>query len=350
MNDLPGSAGPDDERMRRLLNEAVSDVEPRPSLEVIRSRTTSSAGRRPWIWGVGAAVVATAATITAVTVISGTTGTTGAPAPGFADESSTAVLGAELPVYYVGDTGRGPRLFREFHPVEFQQGASEAGLAAREAGLAAERAVNTADPDPSGGTIPGPLDPDYRTDWPAGTHATVSSSAGVITVDLTGATGLQDRPLAMTAAEAELAIEQVIYSVQATLQTRDPVIFQHEGKPTDTVLGVPTSEPLSEGDPSEVLAQVWIIEPAEGAQLLSGFEVTGLANAFEANVQWELMRGDRVVKEGFTTAEECCTMSPYSFKVTAPPGDYTLVVHDSDPSGGEGFPPWQDTKNITILN
>ena len=57
------------------------------------------------------------------------------------------------------------------------------------------------------------------------------------------------------------------------------------------------------------------------------FEVSGLANAFEANVQWELMQGDTVVKEGFTMAEEAFTMAPYSFRVKdVPPGDYTLVV------------------------
>jgi hypothetical protein len=42
-------------------------------------------------------------------------------------------------------------------------------------------------------------------------------------------------------------------------------------------------------------------------------------------------------------------MAPYSFRVkNVPPGDYTLVVHDSDPSGGEGPAPWTDTKAVTV--
>ena len=47
MNDYPGS---EDERIRRLLNDAVSDVEPRESLDSIRSRTvvTPFRARRPW--------------------------------------------------------------------------------------------------------------------------------------------------------------------------------------------------------------------------------------------------------------------------------------------------------------
>jgi hypothetical protein len=34
--------------------------------------------------------------------------------------------------------------------------------------------------------------------------------------------------------------------------------------------------------------------------------------------------------------------------VDAPPGEYTLVVTDNDPSGGEGFEVWEDTKRITV--
>ena len=63
---------------------------------------------------------------------------------------------------------------------------------------------------------------------------------------------------------------------------------------------------------------------------------------------WELKRGDATVRNGFTTAQECCTLSPYSFTVTAPPGDYTLVVHDTDESDGEGVGTSQDTKDITV--
>jgi hypothetical protein len=349
MNDFPGS--PEDQDLRRLLNDAVSDVEPDQTFDEIRSRTTASgSSRRPWIWGVGAAVVATAATITAVAMMGGSPGTTGAQDPGFANESPTA--GAKdgtdepsdgpsspqanpvtVPVYYVGDTGRGPRLFREFHTLP-GSGHVPMTLALNEA------VAGTSD------------DGDYRTDWPASTTVDPRVRAfdgGAITVHLRNSEmDLRERPDNMSPDVASMAVEQLIYTAQAGTRTRAPVQFTLNGEPTEAVLGVPAAEPLSEGDPTEVLAQVWIIEPAEGAKVESGFEVTGLANAFEANVQWELMQGEEVVESGFTTAEECCTMAPYSFTVKAPPGDYTLVVHDSDPSGGEGFPPWEDTKNITI--
>jgi len=352
MNDFPGSS--DDERMRQLLDDAVSDVEPRDSLDSIRARTKvkDMSVRRNWLFGAGAAVVATAATITAVAVMGGGPGTTGAQDPGFAGtESPTASSkpsteptsstdggpGPEpttftVPVYYVAETSRGPRLYREFHVVETAAGKPQAALI---------EAMTRS-----------PVDPDYRTDWPAGTSAnSVAKQGDIITVDLDAlGADLHGRPDGMTEQEASLAVQQLMYTAQAALQdaTRSAVQFLINGERTDTVLGVPTSEPLAEGDPTEVLAQVWIIEPAEGAEVQSPFTVSGLANAFEANVQWELMQGDAVVDRGFTTARECCTMAPYSFKVSAPPGDYTLVVHDSDPSDGEGFAPWQDTKNITV--
>ncbi len=355
MNELPtGPHDRDDQRIRRLLDEAVSDVEPREALGSIHARTkvSSMQSKRSWLLGAGAAVVATAATVAAVTVLSdGTTDEgpdrVGPAATGTAEPSeasvpskspspspteSAAPITQAVPVYYVGDTSRGPRLYREFHRIEVPDG-DPVSAAVREA-------VAT-DPD----------DPDYRTDWPAGTTAARVDAppSDVITIDVQGDGSLRGRPQGMSPEQAEIAVEQLIYTAQAAQQSRDAVQFLLNGNRTDTLLGVPVSEPLAQGDAMEVLAQVWVIAPAEGAEVTAPFEVSGLAAAFEANVQWELMQGDRVVKRGFTTAEECCTMAPYSFDVTAPPGQYTLVVHDSDPSGGEGFAPWEDTKKVTIL-
>lgn len=358
--DTPGRPGRDhdDERMRRLLDAAVSDVEPGEALGSIHARTkvSSMQRKRSWILGAGAAVVATAATVAAVTVLSDSTTPGGGGDPGPAagtspspreskkaaekpsptkepSEETAAPAAQTVPVYYVGDTSRGVRLYREFHRVDLVDGDPVS--------TALAEAVST-----------DPTDPDYRTDWPGGVTAAVVDAppSDVITIDVqTSGEPLRERPGGMSQEEAEIAVEQLIYTAQAAKQSRDPVQFFLDGGRTDTLLGVPVSEPLSQGDPTDVLAQVWIIEPSEGAAVTVPFEVSGLAAAFEANVQWELMQGDRVVKRGFTTAEECCTMAPYSFKIKdAPPGEYTLVVHDSDPSGGEGFAPWEDTKRVTV--
>lgn len=335
----------DDDDIRTLLDAAVSDVEPRDGLDAIRSKTkvTTMRTRHSWLLGAGAAVVATAATIAAVTMLGNAPSTTDAndhvagqptvsasPTDTPTDTpSSTAPTGPEaaVPVYYVGDTSHGPRLYREFH-----RGPAGAGPLIE----ALEQALGTA-----------PDDADYRTPWPAGTElAHAEQQSDLLVIDLHG--DVHDRPAQMTEEDAQLALEQLMYTAQAATQTRLPVQFLIDGQHTDQLLGQPASEPLAQGSADQVLAQVWIIEPAEGATVKSGFTVSGLAAAFEATVQWELMQGDTVVKESFTTAEECCRMAPYSFTVDAPPGEYTLVVHDTDPSDGEGPDPWQDTKNLTI--
>jgi len=365
MNEFPtGPHDRDDQRVRRLLDEAVSDVEPREALGSIHARTkvSSMQSKRSWLLGAGAAVVATAATVAAVTVLSdGTTDEgpdrVGPAATGTAEPSEASVPSKSpspsptessapatevVPVYYVGDTSRGPRLYREFHK-------TPGGDAFEPLRASLERAI-AARGD-------GPDDPDYRSPWPSGTGLGQASFDGdVVTISLEPpdgggeSTNLRDRPPGMSEDEAAIAIEQLIYTAQAALQEGRPgVQFLINGQRTDRLLGQPASEPLAQGDAMDVLAQVWIIAPAEGAEVTAPFGVSGLAAAFEANVQWELMKGDRVVERGFTMAEECCTMAPYSFDVTAPPGQYTLVVHDSDPSGGEGFAPWEDTKKVTIL-
>lgn len=313
----------DNERMRRMFDDAVSDVEPRHSLDQIRARTATRQHRRGWFLGAGAAAVATAATITAVALLGEGPGATNAPEPGVAEGSVEPV--EPVPVFYVGDTGQGPRLFRELHRVGTGSGVLPGALS---------QAVS-ASPD----------DPDYRTPWPAGTEVVRAERADgriVVGLDLPG-----DRRLTAAGVGAEelIGFQQLVHTAQAATKSADPVRIVLDGQRVDTLLSLPLGEYPTQGDPR---AQVWIDQPAEGEVVRSGFEVSGLANAFEANVQWELMRGDQVVKSGFTTAEECCTMAPYSFTVQAPPGSYTLVVHDSDPSDGEGFPPWRDTKEITV--
>lgn len=314
----------DHERIRRLLDEAVADVEPRSALQEIRSRTATGTRRRGWAWAAGAVVAATAASIAAVVTIGGNPGTTGATSSGPAAQGQAA-----WSVYFLGDTGRGPRLYRELH---------NAGGSARVDVL--QQALD-GDAD----------DPDYRSAWPEGTTVSAvqvaeDSPGSMVTVDLTGPP-LTGRPAGVSAQEAQASVQQALWTLQELVPPRSRVAFTVDGSSVATLLGVPVDRPMA-GAAEDALAQVWIDEPAEGALVRSGFEVSGLANAFEANVQWELRKGDAVTKSGFTTAKECCTMAPYSFTVKAPPGEYTLVVHDSDPSDGEGFAPWRDTKTVTI--
>ena len=329
----------DDDRLRTLFDDAVSDVEPRGGLDRIQARTATPA-RRPWVWGAGGAVLATAATVAAVAMLTSGPGTTDAgpgPAPASQPSKPAQTSATEPPggtpvtvsVYFVGDTARGARLFKETHQVAMD----DPRLAA--AALAVTGAAD---------------DPNYRSPWPQGTRATAVEAGGEApaTVTLSGP-ALTDRPAGMSEADATLAVQQLVWTVQSALGAPVPVHVTVDGAPVRTVLGVPVANGATAQPADDVQSPVQIDSPADGATVDRTFTVSGRAAAFEANVQWELMQGDTAVEKGFTTAAECCTLSPFSFEVTAPgPGDYTLVVHDEDASGGEGSGPVKDTKRVTV--
>lgn len=313
-----------DDRIHRLLDEAVEDVDPAYGLDRIRART-SSRQRRGWAWSAGAAALAAAATVAVVVAVNGGRSTTGAD-PGPA-ASSRASADPETVVYFVHDTGVGPRLFPELHA------AGPAGTAVDEA--VADAVAGRAD------------DPDYETPWPVGTSMERAQFAGgALSVDLSGP--VVERPAGMTRATAALAVQQLVWTAQAAADIEQPVTFLVDGRATATVLGEPADRRVGAAVADDVLAPVSVTAPGDGSVLSSPFTVRGTASAFEATVQWELTRDDGLVKRGFATAKECCTVSPYSFEVTASPGDYTLVVHDEDVSGGEGNPQSEDTKQVTV--
>lgn len=315
----------DDRRLRLLLEDAVADVHPRRGIDDIRARTGSERPGRSWVWAASGAVVATAATIAAVTVLLGLPGSGGTgPAP----SQNQVPAGPRLvSVYFVGDTGVGPRLFLERREFGGRPDALTWSLYNVVQGNA--------------------RDDDYTTAWPRGTAVTRARLEDrVIAVDLSGP--VARRPAGMDRSRAAIALQQVVRSAQDVTGTRLPVAFLQDGRRATTIMGLSTSKPIARASDDGTLAPVSIATPGEQSYVHSPFTVTGHASAFEANVQWELRQGDTVVRHGFTTAKRCCTLSPYSFRVRAPLGQYTLVVHDEDASGGEGTPSSMDTKQILV--
>ncbi len=361
-----------DDDLARLVREAADQVEPRPALDAIRARTVATPKESPmsvartWLLGGLGGAVATAAVIGGVWFAT-TNGDDGSPAPGPADTPTGTITGSPspsvtpsesdttdpgpsesetpgntviAPAYYAGEAPGGLALYREFVHVPVS-----AKL------LGATRAAATGDPK----------DCDYRTLWPDDTEVTSAELSdepgdGLITIDLAGA--LHDRPSGMSAREAELAIEQLIYSAQgAAGMGRLPVQLLLDGKHTDTVLGVPTSEPLSNAPVLETLSHVNISTPAEG-DVITGdkLEVSGVANSFEANVLIRLQRfeGTFIAFQGNTTAEGWMGEKLFPFSTTidiskVEPGTYILSAMTDDPSGGaEGNGAYSDSKVITI--
>jgi hypothetical protein len=240
------------------------------------------------------------------------------------DQGSTAV-----PAYFAGDTPQGPRLFREFQGVDGDPLLSAARLVA-------------------GGS---PLDPDYRTLWPSVEIEGVQPTDGLLLVTLAD-DGFTSRPDGMSELDARTALQQMVYTLQGVQQERVPVQFHRPDGPAK-LFGIDISRPTGQANPMDVLSMVQLTSPEHGATVTGDtMEVSGVASSFEANVPWEVRRGDEVVLDGFTTAKGWMNrLYPFSASVdvsSLEPGDYTFVAMTDDPSGGaEGGGPTEDSKDFT---
>jgi len=333
--------------LRQLFADATSDIRPQGSLDDIldRSKKVDPMTRR-WFLPVVAAAAVIGLAIGGAAWLANDSGTPKGDHDPAGTPTATATTGApatpqQVPVYFVGDSAHGPKLYEE---LQLQTEVNGQPLLGDLSNLWEASAVTAV-----GGT---PNDPDLRNAWPTGAAVASVKPGETLTIDLSG--NVHDRPAGLSRQDAELAIQALVHSAIAGYrQAGDwPVQLTLHGEPTDTVLGVPTSEPIT-SDPN-ALAPVQITSPSDGAAVRAGdLTVTGVAATFEANVLWELRSGgdvgsDVVVQQGHTTAKECCTLAPYSFTIKdVQPGSYTLVVHDEDMSG-EGRPVNQDTKEIVV--
>jgi len=249
---------------------------------------------------------------------------TGSPASSQSGGSTPATVA--VPLYFVGDTPQGPRLFREFQQVEADNPVDEA-LAVLAAGAA--------------------QDPDYRSLLPEGKVTLVQGdNAQAIGVNVPAEWA--DRPDGMSAKEATLAVQQVVFTVQGALQSRVPVEFYSDG--LTPVLGVDRSSfKASQG----ALALVNVTEPEEGSSPGDAFTASGVANSFEATVPWEVRdQSGQKVLDGFATADGWGDkLYPWQSQVdvsSLAPGTYSFVAMTDDPSDGEGGGPTEDSKTFTL--
>lgn len=236
-----------------------------------------------------------------------------------------------VPVYVVGETPQGQRLFREFRSVE-----------------AADPLVAAGELLTGGST----LDPDYDSLLPTGSFADVRQGADGFEVVLDDQSWTQ-RPEGMTADQAALAVQQVVYTLQGVAQERLPLrAFVEDGGEATTFLGVPTARGVAAAPELRTLGLVNVTMPEEATVVGDTFTATGVASSFEGNVPWEVRSGGQVVRDGFATADGYLDrLYPWSVEVDVSrldPGTYTFVAMTSDPSGGEGFGPTEDSKTIRV--
>lgn len=242
--------------------------------------------------------------------------------------SATATAGTlTVAVYYATDTGTAIRMSREFRALPDAGGPAVTALEAMLAGR--------------------PLDPDYAGLWNPDTEVLgVTQGDGEITVDLS-----DDALTANVGSEAaQIAVQSLVYTVTAALQSSDPVRLLIEGAAVDELFGsVLVADPISRADPLSVRLLVQINDPNEGDEVPTTFTVQGEAAVFEANLLWRVENpAGTVLRNGFTTTEEGQRFAAFSFELTLEPGEYVVVIEEDDPSDGEGRAPMTDSRAITV--
>lgn len=336
----------DDERLRALFHDAVSDVEPDDRLGEVRRRTrvrrTSSRRWAPVLVGAGAV----AATVVAATFVVGAIDDDNpgdddlpvASSPPTSDNEDAITAAAAL--YFLGDTSTGPRLFREFQAVTPTADPEQKVL------LALQRLEF------------GPRDPDYDTLWPADSFSAVSVEDDRIVVELGTSAALEPAGDA-----ALLGVQQAVYTAEGALGETLPLAFEWDGEPARVVLGSRVGAVVERLRSYDITAPVNITDPAEQLTIDDdSFVANGtMAANVQSPVTWSLVRNGAVVLEGQATPSET-TGSDARATLHAPgwetdeidlsglaPGDYVFEVSVLDVGQTSDTPgEFSDTRTITV--
>ena len=230
-----------------------------------------------------------------------------------------------LAQYWVANTARGFRLYREFVRLEVFPDPITAAL----------RALVTSQPK----------DSDYMSLWPLGTKInSVAVSENVATIDLTFDN-------LNVGAEGEiLAIAQLVWTVTAADPSVTKISLLVDGKKVESIAGhVDARMTFTRAPTVEVLAPVWITSPEEGVEIgAKGFTLSGLASTFEANVVWKVSQNGKLIKQGSTTSLGAApAWEPWSVVISGlTPGVYQFAAMEF--SAMDGSLVAQDTKTATL--
>ncbi|CAN5221819.1 hypothetical protein BH09ACT12_BH09ACT12_08450 [soil metagenome] len=343
-----------DPRLEAAINDAVDDIEPTDRLAAIREQTRSVGARRRGWYAAGGSLLAAAAAVTVIVAVTGPEATTGAD-PAATDPSTTSATattspttsstatttepphtphasGDARPVYYVGPGPDGP------------DAPASVLYPAQAEGSVLEALLDT------------PRDPDYRTLWPAGSLLGISDlEAEIVIVAI--AESATERPFGMTDEEAELALQQVAWTVHASVDEPPLTVkFSVNDRVVDRVLGVDIDFGIQRGPALDVLSHMSISEPAEGSTYSGSFTARGLSNGFEASVAcWLYVGNDGGAYGPWVTSAEGWQeprLFPWELEIDlsdVPAGDYYLECSTDDPTGGaEGSGAGVDTRDITV--
>jgi hypothetical protein len=237
-----------------------------------------------------------------------------------------------IPVYYIAESQRSFRLYREFRTVP------DAGGAVASAVRAMTRLA--------------PLDPDYMTPWRPASRMTVLQRGSTITVNLS-ADAFSNHNVGSELAAT--AVQQLVYTATAAAyQAGTPattVTVTQDGRPADVWGVVRIGTPTRRAPLLDVQAQAWVTSPQNGDVRKAGVVTfTGYGTSFEATFSWVVRtRAGAVVARGTAMGGTGTGgFGALSFRARLAPGAYTVTLSTDDPSGGEGAGPATDDKTFTV--
>jgi hypothetical protein len=241
-------------------------------------------------------------------------------------ETTDTAETVSAPIFFVGETPQGPRLFAEQRDVEADNPLEEA-VAVMTAGDAA--------------------DPDYRTLFPGGSFESIEYDGAKFVVT-TADDAWNARTSGMSKTDAKLAVQQLVYTLQAVQGEKAPVSVE----PSGVLFGLDAAS-VKAADELSTRGLVNVLSPSEGQTVSGSFTASGEASSFEATVGWQIRdESGKVVDQYSAMAEGWIDhLWPWEAEIDVSkldPGTYVFVAMTDDPSGGEGFGPTEDTKTIVV--
>ena len=235
----------------------------------------------------------------------------GSPCP------STTSLGA---VYYVADVkGQGPRLYREFTQVAGCPGGAIGG------------AVQTMFSVP-------PKDPDYTSVWPTTTTVlSVTTSGSVATVDVS-------QFVAVGAAFETAAVQQLVWTATAADKSVTKIQLLVNGQ-TPPSGHSDWSQPVGRASSLDTLANVWILQPTEGASVASPVTIRVYGTGFEGNVPLKIFDDGGLVATT-TVTTQMGGFAEASTRVRLAKGTYVVKAYNDN--GQDASLQLWDSKTFTV--
>lgn len=185
--------------------------------------------------------------------------------------------------------------------------------------------------------LAGPSDAGLRGLWPRGVRVLgIAQAGGVITVDLSG----EARDASVGAAAEVAMVQSLVWTVTSAYDQPDArVRLLIEGRPAGDAWGhMVWDAPIAREAALDALTPVIVDTPLPGATVGSPVVVTGEAAAFEATLEWRVIRAGVEVARGTAMTSEGQRFAPFRFTVDLPAGSCVLTVAPTDPSGGAAGP------------